>query len=187
MKLNYLLYPLCVPHWIYYCKSSADTKSLIRSDIDEMNRRRKITKKRGLFYWIAFHKPYRNLFYYRIPKSMWLRHFVPSYPMFFIDCIEGIGGGCFCLNHPYATVLSARKIGCNFTFSQLTTLGNKRNGRNDLVPTIGDNVTLCANVTIVGDVRIGNNVVVGAGSVVVKDIPDNCIVVGNPARIIEKK
>ena len=43
------------------------------------------------------------------------------------------------------------------------------------------------NVTIVGDVRIGNNVVVGTGCVVVKDIPDNCVIVGNPARIIKQR
>ena len=37
---------------------------------------------------------------------------------------------------------------------------------------------------IIGAVHVGNNVVVGAGSVVVKDIPDNCVVAGNPAKII---
>lgn len=51
---------------------------------------------------------------------------------------------------------------------------------------IGDNVTLGGNVTIIGPVHIGNNVIVGAGSVVVKDVPDNCIVAGNPARIIRR-
>lgn len=60
-------------------------------------------------------------------------------------------------------------------------MGDKNNGER---PIIGDNVSLGANVTIMGGVHIGNNVVVGAGSVVVKDVPDNCIVAGNPARII---
>lgn len=53
-------------------------------------------------------------------------------------------------------------------------------------PIIGDNVTLGANVVIIGDITIGNNVIVGAGSVVTKSIPDNCIVVGNPARILRQ-
>lgn len=44
---------------------------------------------------------------------------------------------------------------------------------------------LGANICIIGDIRIGNNVTVGAGTVVVKDVPDNCVVVGNPARIIK--
>ena len=39
---------------------------------------------------------------------------------------------------------------------------------------------------MLGGVRIGNNVTIGANAVVTKDIPDNCIVVGSPMRIIEK-
>ena len=58
-------------------------------------------------------------------------------------------------------------------------------GNNDTRPIIGDNVTLGVNVTIIGDVTIGNNVIIGAGSVVVKDIPDNSIAVGNPCHVIK--
>lgn len=39
---------------------------------------------------------------------------------------------------------------------------------------------------IIPGVKIGNNVVVGAGAVVTKDVPDNCVVVGNPARILKR-
>jgi maltose O-acetyltransferase len=42
----------------------------------------------------------------------------------------------------------------------------------------------CGNVVVVPGVTIGNNVVVGAGSVVTKDIPDNAIAAGNPCRVI---
>ena len=54
-----------------------------------------------------------------------------------------------------------------------------RNG-NDF-PIIGDNVYIASNSTVIGKITIGNNVIVGAGSVVTKDITDNSIVVGNPA------
>lgn len=50
---------------------------------------------------------------------------------------------------------------------------------------IGDNVWIGGDVTIVPGVTIGNNVVIGAGSVVVKDIPDNAVAAGNPARVIK--
>ena len=49
---------------------------------------------------------------------------------------------------------------------------------------IGDRVFVGANATILMNTKIGSDVIIGAGSVVTKDIPDNCIVVGNPARII---
>lgn len=51
--------------------------------------------------------------------------------------------------------------------------------------TIGDNVWIGGNSVILMGVTIGNNVVVGAGSVVTKEIPDNAVVIGNPARIIK--
>lgn len=50
---------------------------------------------------------------------------------------------------------------------------------------IMDNVFIGCNSTILGGVRIGNNVVIAAGSVVTKDVPDNSVVAGNPAKVIE--
>lgn len=43
---------------------------------------------------------------------------------------------------------------------------------------------VCANSTVIGNVKIGNNAVVGAGSVVIRDVPENAVVVGNPARVV---
>lgn len=50
--------------------------------------------------------------------------------------------------------------------------------------TIGNNVFIGVNTTVLKNVKIGNNVIIGANSLVNKDIPDNCIVAGNPAKII---
>ena len=50
---------------------------------------------------------------------------------------------------------------------------------------IMNNVFIGCNSTILGGVTIGNNVVVAAGSVVTHDVPDNSVVAGNPARVIE--
>lgn len=74
-------------------------------------------------------------------------------------------------------------FGDNCWIRQNTTIGN--NLYTNKAPSIGNNVQIGANVCIIGDITIGNNVVIGAGSVVVKDVPDNVIVVGNPAKIIK--
>ena len=95
-----------------------------------------------------------------------------------------IDGGLSCF-HPFATVINAKRIGKNFEFRNGLTIGNKNND-NDLLPTIGDNVTAGANVCIIGKINIGNHVVIGAGSIVVKDVPDGVIIAGNPAKIIKK-
>ena len=50
---------------------------------------------------------------------------------------------------------------------------------------IMDNVFIGCNSTILGGIKIGNNVVIAAGSVVTKDVPDNSVVAGNPAKVIE--
>ena len=52
--------------------------------------------------------------------------------------------------------------------------------------TIGDDVWIGGNCTITGGVTIGSNVVVAAGAVVTKDVPDNCVVAGVPAKVIKQ-
>jgi serine O-acetyltransferase len=52
-------------------------------------------------------------------------------------------------------------------------------------PTIGDNVTIYANSVIIGGIKIGDNAIIGAGAVVVKDVPPKAVVAGNPAIILK--
>lgn len=187
-NLNYFLniwkYALVIPHLMAFKLCPLKTKILVVEDVRAMNLKRAINE--SLAYYLIYAKPYRNLFYSRVGRiSKILKLFLPEYPFFFIGCgIENFGGGANVLGHPYGTFINAKSVGRNFTICQLTTIGNKMHGRNDLVPIIGNDVSLGANVNIIGNVKIGSNVVVGAGSVVVNDIPDNCVVAGNPAKVI---
>ena len=84
--------------------------------------------------------------------------------------------------HPVGIVIEKGvQIGCNCRIFQNVTIGRWH----DALPKIGNNVVIFGNSVIIGDVEIGDNVTIGAGSVVTKSIPANKIVAGNPAKIIK--
>ena len=78
------------------------------------------------------------------------------------------------------------KIGKNCRIHQQVTIATKRINGKYVSATIGDNCYLGAKATVLGGVTIGNRVKVGANAVVTKDVPDNCIVAGVPAKIIKE-
>jgi len=89
------------------------------------------------------------------------------------------------LPHPNGIIIHPKTIiGDNCRILQQVTIGNNISKGKDNLPVIGNNVTIGAGAKIIGPCKIGNNVVIGANSVVVKDIPDNYIVAGVPAKII---
>lgn len=75
--------------------------------------------------------------------------------------------------------------GDNFIVFQNVTVGHLR-GQGGKPPRIGSNVFLGAGAKVMGDITIGSNVVVGANSLVINDVPDNCTVIGVPARIVSR-
>lgn len=157
--------------------------TLIISDIKKLEYQIgfKLPKFLQLLYHLHTNRYYRTLFYHRLGpvKSACIQWYRPGDRYFSISATTKIGESMW-IAHPYATIINAESIGSNFSCIHCTTIG-AHNGR----AKIGDNVSLGANVTIIGNIRIGNNVTIGAGSVVVKDLPDNCVAVGNPARIVK--
>lgn len=90
--------------------------------------------------------------------------------------------GVGCVIHPRTKIGNDCKIFANVTMGSKWKEGICKND----APIIGDRVIIGANVVILGDILIGNDVIIGAGSVVLDNIPDDCIAVGNPA-IIKKR
>lgn len=171
-----------IPHYAIVLFSK-NKRGMIAADLRAIAYQIHIRLPRGvqLLYQLHTNRYFRSLFYYRIGPGAalligWWR---PGDRYFILPYSTKIGKG-LCFAHPYATVLNAESIGDNFNCIHCTTIGKKDDRR----PIIGNNVTMYANVTVIGGIRIGDNVKIGAGSVVVKDIPDGAVVVGNPARII---
>lgn len=94
-----------------------------------------------------------------------------------------IGYGLY-IGHGFGTIVNPTAvIGNNVNLSQFTTIGSNEG----VSAIIGDNVYIGPSVCIVENVHIGSNVTIGAGAVVVKDVPKNCTVAGVPAKVISEK
>ena len=139
------------------------------------------------FMFLFFFKNFcfRTIFYYRFPVFRVLLSpvFRKEYKTLTIGCPDVAGGGMV-FEHAYSTILNCDHIGYGCKFLHCVTVGNKTKDGKIVRPYLGDNVLVGAGAIIIGDVQIGNNVKIGAGAVVTKSIPDNCVVVGNPAHII---
>lgn len=91
------------------------------------------------------------------------------------------------LKHPQAIVVNGgTRIGARVMLRACTTLGNVvgADGVESAAPIIGDDVELGVGVIVIGPVHVGAGARIGAGAVVVKDVPAGGVAVGNPARLL---
>lgn len=96
-------------------------------------------------------------------------------------------GRRFFIDHGDGVVIGETTvIGDDVLVYQQVTLGGTGKGKNKRHPTLGNNVIVGAGAKILGDIRIGDYVRIGAGSVVVEDVPEYSTVVGIPGRIVHR-
>ena len=176
---------LYIPHLLMLVISN--NKNVVKTDVLRITDRRNIHVNwlLGLILLLNTDSFYRVIFYHRLGpiKSLFIKWLRPGNKYFILSHDMYIAPG-FIPSHPFSTIINANYIGENFECRQCTTIGDKHFKYNR--PTIGNNVNCGANAIIIGKIKIGDNVTIGAGCVVIKDIPDNSIVVGNPARIIKR-
>ncbi|MDA0990497.1 MAG: serine acetyltransferase [Verrucomicrobia bacterium] len=137
-------------------------------------------------YWRSIQ--YRTLIYYRLSRLIgipgvrhvfsWLYRRAALRSGVEISC--PVGGGMI-IPHWGSIKLNARHIGRDLYVLQNVTIGDDyRTGR----PVIGNNVFIGTGSTVVGNITIGDNVVIGAMSFIHEDVLPNTMIAGNPARVI---
>lgn len=149
------------------------------------------------FYIGQYLKFLRLIEYYKNLEKSWIRYLLlPFYIVvliFFRKYSYKLGGfqigfntcgpGIKIYHYGFIIINGKAKIGSNFCIQPGCVVGRTEAG----VPIIGDNFYMAPNSSIMGNVHIGDNVTIAQNSVVVKDVPDNCVVGGNAAKIIKYK
>lgn len=136
------------------------------------------------------------MFFYRIAHKFYnwnlkvIARFISQIGRF-ITGIE-IHPGCkigkrFFIDHGMGVVIGeTTEIGDDVTLYQEVTLGGTGKDSGKRHPTIGDNVVIASGAKVLGPFKVGDNSKVGSGSVVLKEVPPNCTVVGVPGRVVIK-
>lgn len=186
LTIKYILMGGGIALLLYYL-SSIECKELIQQDIEAYLRNSSERKSLLELLFEESRRPFRNVLYYRFQQDGCNRKLLKACcffirPLLTIEINGEIGGGLKII-HNYC-VVSVKKAGKNLTVLQGVTIGKDIRGKR---PTIGDNVIIFPNSVAFGEIYIGDNATIGAGSLINKDIPNGSVAVGNPFRILNDK
>ncbi len=167
----------------------------IRADIDSVLERDPAAKSR--FEVLLCYPSVKAMMYHRLAHKLYLGGHTTlarwiSQHSRHVTGIEihpgaSIGKGFF-IDHGDGVVIGETTvIGDNVTLYQGVTLGGTGKDVGKRHPTIGNNVTVGAGAKVLGPFTVGDNSKIGASAVVLKEVPPNCTVVGNPGRIVRRK
>lgn len=185
-------YPRTLP--VFLCAMCSKHKRLIQMDVARWNEIDQIPFNffESINWHMTYKKEFRNLIQHRLknPSRTFLAmcHYAiarilwkPMESLYIYT--EDIGGGLY-IQHGFATIITAKKIGENCQIYQQVTIGYK-NGTNP--PVLEDNVAVTCGAKVLGDITMHSGSLAAAGAVVVKDVPENAIAAGVPARVIGYK
>ena len=179
-----------LPHIFLFYRSSE--KAVIEKDLERWFQIKQLQPNyptwKKLVWILLWYPEFRNLFYFRIKKDYFilskLLPFICSHKESLeIKCdVSTIGPGLY-IQHGTGTLFAVKSMGKNCWISQGVSIGYANYTD---YPIIGDNVTIAPGAKIFGNIAIGDNSIVGANAVVLKNVPPNCTVVGVPAYIIKR-
>lgn len=174
-----LAFPLAGVYWLLMPSSA---RKLVMADLRQWS----VWQHTGCNLWgfsflLGSYPEFRSVFYKRVRflrllSSWWLRGKTN------LEIITNDIGGGLIVQHGFSTIISAKSIGKRCKIYQQVTIGYDHDLR---APVIGDNVEVCCGAKVIGGITIGDNVLIGANAVVVRDVPSNCVVAGVPARVIK--
>ncbi len=136
---------------------------------------------------LIFHKPAHFLYRHRMKL---LARIISQLTRFFtgIEIHPGavIGRRCF-IDHGMAVVIGeTTEIGDDVTLYQGVTLGGTGKDTGKRHPTIGNRVVVSSGAKVLGPFTVGDDVKIGSGSIVLKEVPPGCTVVGIPGKIVKR-
>ena len=179
---------------VYLCVLCSAQKDLIQADVARWNEIDQIPFRmfESLNWYMTYKKEFRNLIQHRLknPSRSFasMVHFAiarvlwkPMESLYIYT--ENIGGGLY-IQHGFSTIITAEKIGKNCRIYQQVTIGYKNGAR---PPVLEDNVSVTCGAKVLGDITMHSGSLAAAGAVVVKDVPENAIVAGVPAKVIGYK
>jgi serine O-acetyltransferase len=178
--------PLLIPYAV------TDQKHIILEDVNRWSVELDRPAYKGLCGLLCLavgYPEFRSLYFHRLRcgnllgavLSVFLKLVYRGRTALYLNCSE-IGPGLF-LQHAWSTGVGAKSIGRNCWINQQVTIGHVDRTHG---PIIGDNVYIHAGAKVLGPIRIGNNVRIGANALVLKDIPDDSVVIGSLPSVIRK-